>query len=61
MFCTYKTHILNIINISKLCRMSILESMAYIAGTASPFIAGALLNVSSSTVVYAVSGQCHMI
>ena len=41
--------------------MSILESMAYIAGTASPFIAGALLNVSSSTVVYAVSGQCHMI
>jgi ABC-type phosphate/phosphonate transport system permease subunit len=42
-------------------RMSILQAMPYIAGAVTPFIAGALLQVSNSTSVYAVSGGMFLL
>jgi len=41
-------------------RVSLLEGMLYLAGTAGPFMSGAILGVSSPAAVFAVSGGCYL-
>jgi len=41
-------------------RVSLLEGMLYLAGTAGPFLSGAILAKSSPAVVFAVSGGCYL-